>query len=191
MNKAFELFLKAVAKNDLGGLLGLLPRHPGLVQAKAEAPKLMPVHWVYAGDSALHVVAAWHRARMVKSLLSRGADPKALNRRGAGPLHYAADGQPGAPNWEPRLQAETIRLLVRAGALPDLQDKNGAAALHRAVRTRCSDAVKALLAAGADKKARNRSGSTPLDLARVQSGRGGSGSPQAKKEQKVILRLLR
>jgi hypothetical protein len=62
--------------------------------------------------------------------------------------------------------------------------------LHRAVRTRSTAAVKALLDGGADPRAKNKSGSTPMDLAKQTTGRGGSGSPAAKKEQAEIIRLL-
>ena len=69
-------------------------------------------------------------------------------------------------------------------------DKGGVTPLHRAVRNRCAAAVAALLAAGADPHAENNSGSTPARLARVTSGRGGSGSPAAKAQQAEIVRLL-
>jgi hypothetical protein len=66
----------------------------------------------------------------------------------------------------------------------------GVAPLHRAVRNRCSAAVRALIDGGADPRAPNRNGSTPLLLATQNTGRGGSGSAEAKAQQKEILRLL-
>jgi hypothetical protein len=66
----------------------------------------------------------------------------------------------------------------------------GVTPLHRAVRNRCAAAVQALLAAGADRRRKNGSGSTPAQLAKVTSGRGGTGSPEAKAQQAEILRLL-
>ena len=80
--------------------------------------------------------------------------------------------------------------LIEAGADPDAADARGVAPLHRAVRTRSAQAVAALLAGGADASLPNRSGSTPLKLAQQTTGRGGSGSPEAKAEQAEILRLL-
>jgi ankyrin repeat protein len=68
---------------------------------------------------------------------------------------------------------------------------SGVAPLHRAVRTRCTAAVKALLEGGANVSARNKSGSTPWLLATLNTGRGGTGSPQAKAQQAEIVRLLR
>jgi hypothetical protein len=62
--------------------------------------------------------------------------------------------------------------------------------LHRAVRTRCAAAVRALLDGGADPLRANGNGSTPLKLATQTTGRGGSGSPAAKAQQEQIVQLL-
>jgi hypothetical protein len=62
--------------------------------------------------------------------------------------------------------------------------------LHRAVRTRCAAAVRALLEHGADVRCKNKNGSTPIDLVSRTTGRGGSGSPEAKAQQAEIVRLL-
>lgn len=83
-----------------------------------------------------------------------------------------------------------MTLLVEAGADPDATDKSGVTPLHRAVRTRSTGAVAALLAAGADPGRPNKTGSTPHDLAQWTTGRGGSGSPEARAEQRAIIRLL-
>src|SRR6185436_5781861 len=112
----------------------------------------------------------------------RGADCRARNRRGAEPLHYAAD----ANRWKPASQRDTIEFLLAAGADPNALDKSGVSPLHRAVRTRASDAVRALLAGGASARSRNGSGSTALHLAVQNTGRGGSGSEQARREQAKI-----
>ena len=147
-------------------------------------------HYVYAGDTALHVAAAAYRVDLAKKLIAASADVRARNRRGAEPLHYAADGMPGAPTWNPDAQAATIVILIAAGADPNAADSSGVMPLHRAVRTRCAAAVKALLAGGADANARNKSGSSPIRLAKQNTGRGGSGSPEAKVQQIEIVRLL-
>jgi ankyrin repeat protein len=81
--------------------------------------------------------------------------------------------------------------LLEAGADPNARDKSGVAPLHRAARTRCSGAVRALLAGGALAKLQSDSGSTALQLAEKSTGRGGSGSSAAKREQELILQLLR
>src|SRR5256885_15659816 len=58
-------------------------------------------HYLYAGDTALHIAAAAHNPEMVRILLRAGADVDARNRRGAQPLHYAADGGPDSAMWRP------------------------------------------------------------------------------------------
>jgi ankyrin repeat protein len=82
---------------------------------------------------------------------------------------------------------ETIRLLLDAGAEIEAADKNGATALHRAVRTRCAAAVRCLLDAGANPVAKNKSGSTPFHLAVQNTGRGGSGAEKAVAAQRRIV----
>ncbi len=146
--------------------------------------------YIYAGDTALHFAAAAYRTEIARLLLERGADVQARNRHGATPLHDAAVGSPGGKMWNPDAQTATIAFLIAAGADPNSLDKRGVTPLHKAVRTRCAAAVRTLLEHGANRAVRNRSGSTPESLARVNSGRGGSGSAEAKLEQQEILRVF-
>lgn len=148
------------------------------------------LHYAYAGDTALHLAAAAHQPAIVEDLLKGGAIVRARNRRGAEPVHYAADGVPDSVAWHPNEQAAVVRLLIEAGADPNATDKSGVAPLHRAVRTRCSAAVRALLENGADARLKNKSGSTPLQLARQTTGRGGTGGADARHEQETIVALL-
>ena len=151
---------------------------------------LIPIqHHVYSGDMALHVAAAAHDSVLAPLLIAQGATARARNRRGAEPLHDAADGRPGA-DWDPEAQRELISSLVDAGADPDASDKSGVAPLHRAVRTRSSGAVIALIEKGADPLVMNKSGSTPLHLAVQNTGKSNSGSEAAKEEQQRIIVLL-
>jgi len=143
-------------------------------------------HYLYAGDTPLHMAAAAFSRPMAKLLVSHGADHGAKNRRGATPLHYAAD----ANRWAPKAQAEVIKYLISVGADPNATDKSGVAPLHRAVRTRSLPAVRALLDGGADVRQKNKSGSTPLHLAVQTTGRGGSGSDEARRQQAGIIGLL-
>jgi ankyrin repeat protein len=122
-----------------------------------------------------------------ESLVAHGAEVRAQNRRGAEPLHYAADGSPGADS---NAQHELICYLIDAGADPDALDKSGVAPLHRAVRDRCSGAVSALIDKGADPRLMNRSGSTPLHLAVQNTGKSHSGSEAANEEQQRIIVFL-
>ncbi len=146
--------------------------------------------YAYGGDTALHIAAAGYHTGFARALVSAGADVSAKNRRGAQPLHYAADGNPSSARWNPDAQAATIAYLIEAGADPNATDNSGVAPLHRAVRTRCAAAVNALLEGGADPHRANKNGSTPRSLASHNTGRGGSGSEPAKEQQREIVRLL-
>jgi ankyrin repeat protein len=143
-------------------------------------------HYLYAGDTALHMAAAAHSRPMAGLLMTHGADCRARNRRGAEPLHYAADGGRG----EPRAQASVIAFLISVGAEPNAVDKSGVAPLHRAVRRRSLAAVRALLDGGADARKPNKTGSTPLHLAVQNTGASGSGSDEARRQQAAIIKLL-
>lgn len=143
-------------------------------------------HYLYAGDTALHMAAAAFRRGVAELLVAHGADCRARNRRGAQPLHYAAD----ANRWDPAAQAETLTYLISVGANPNAVDNAGVAPLHRAVRTRSLAAVRALVDGGADARRPSKAGSTPLHLAVQTTGRGGSGSPRAREQQADIVRLL-
>jgi hypothetical protein len=145
---------------------------------------------VYAGDTALHVAAASYDVAIARELLAAGADVRARNRRGAEPLHAATNGVPGSSGWDPRRQAAIIRYLIDVGADVDAEAAGGVTPLHRAVRNRCSAAVRALLAAGADPHRPNDSGSSAVSLARMTTGRGGTGTAAAKAEQAKIIGLL-
>ncbi len=192
---------RAVAPGDTAAVARLLSASPALAAARFEkgasrdAAKKYYLeqigHYVYAGATALHVAAAAYRRDLADELIALGADVRARNRRGAEPLHAAAVGNPGSRMWNPAAQADTIAGLIAAGADPNAADIGGATPLHRAVRTRCAAAVKTLLDGGADPTRRNKSGSTPLRLATQNTGRGGTGSPEAKAEQQEILRLLK
>jgi len=195
-NPGLPGFIRLVVSGDIDELSRRLAADPALATAAAEVGATRTgaanfffsdiAHYLYAGDTALHMAAAAFRRPVAELLVSRGADCRARNRNGAQPLHYAAD----ANRWDPAAQAETIEYLLSVGADPNAVDKNGAAPLHRAVRTRSLPAVRALLDGGANPKAPNKAGSTPLHLAVQPTGRGGSGSEQAREQQAGIIKLL-
>jgi hypothetical protein len=198
--RALLALLAAIAARDHAEVGRMLEQTPGLatrplqVGASRQDPGpyfLIPIgHYVYAGDTALHVAAAAHHRELAESLVAQGAAVRARNRRGAEPLHYAADGRPDANDWAPNAQREVIFYLIDAGADPDGLDKSGVAPLHRAVRTRSAGAVSALIERGADPLLMNKSGSTPLHLAVQTTGKSNSGSEVAKEEQHRIIVLL-
>jgi ankyrin repeat protein len=186
-----ESLLKAILDDDEEKVGGLIKRDPALVSSPVETPRLYEskiYHWIYSGDTALHLAAAGYRTKIVATLLKAGADANASkNHRRSRPLHYAADGTPDIPNWDARRQVKTLNLLLDAGAQIDAQDLNGATPLHRAVRTRCAAAAHFLLQSGCDPLIRNKSGSMPFHLAVQTTGRGGSGEEKAKRAQREII----
>lgn len=192
--------LRAIASGDSARASHVLAASPHLasepVRAGASRTSSVPYflreieHVIYTGDTALHIAAAAYRSDIAKELVANGATPRARNRRGAEPLHYASDGNPESERWNPSAQATIVEYLIRAGADPNSGDKSGVAPLHRAVRTRCASAVRVLLEQGADPRRKNGTGSTPLHLAVQNTGRGGSGVAAARAQQAEIIHLL-
>jgi len=200
--QSLRALVDAIIANDRGLFLKLMDDYPALATAaflegatrQGSSPGshfLTEIgHYINSGDTALHFAAASYRQEMVGRLIEAGADVRARNRRGCEPLHSAAVGNPNSPRWNPAAQSATIARLIEAGADPDAMNMDGTTPLHRAVRTRCAGAVQALLEHGADPAIRTKNGSTAVKLALSTTGRGGSGSAEAKAQQQEILLLL-
>jgi hypothetical protein len=200
--QSLRRLVEAIVANDSAFFSKLIDGSPALATASffqgatRQGPRPSPCfieeigHCIYSGDTALHFAAASYRHNMADKLIKAGANVRARNRRGSEPLHAAAFGSPGSPRWDPAAQASTIVCLIDAGADPNAQNMDGATPLHRAVRTRCAGAVRALLDHGANPEIRNKNGSMAMQLALHTTGRGGSGSPEAKAQQQEILLLL-
>lgn len=196
MDQAFFDFVRLVVSGRLDEVSRRVTSTPALATTAAEVGASRQAasnfffadirHYLYRGDTALHMAAAAFRRPVAQLLVAHGANCRARNRRGAEPLHYAAD----ANHWNPAAQAETIDYLASVGADPNALDGSGVAPLHRAVRTRSLPAVRALIDAGADPRQPNKAGSTPLHLAVQPTGRGGSGSERARRQQVGIISLL-
>ena len=113
---------RAIVRGDRMYVSALLSRAPDIVLARfavgasrqaSEDYFLAEIeHYLYRGDSALHVAAAAFEADIVRELIDGGAPVCALNRRGAQPLHYAVDGTPGSARWKPAAQRETVLCLI-------------------------------------------------------------------------------
>jgi len=186
-----DAILTAILDNDRARVKKLLKADSGLATRLVEEAQFYEskiFHWIYAGDTALHLAAAGYRVELVRLLLAAGADPNStMNHRQSGPLHYAADGYMNGPAWNAKRQVMTIECLLGAGAEINAQDKNGASPLHRAVRTRCAAAAKCLLEEGSDATLKNKSGSTAFHLAVQDTGRGGTGAAAARAAQRQII----
>ncbi|MEO8698982.1 MAG: ankyrin repeat domain-containing protein [Kofleriaceae bacterium] len=164
---------------------------PELVQARIEQERFDETigHQLYAGDSALHIAAAAVKPAIVQALLRAGADPDAVNRRGASALHYACDPRP-ASIWSRTAQREVIEHLVDAGSTIDRVEKAGSTPLRRAIRARSPEAVRCLLERGADANApHGKQRTSPLELARHSTGASGTKGARAEQEQIIALLL--
>ena len=112
---AFLDFARLVASGPADDVSRILTSTRILPTASAEVGatrqrggRLLPrhiCHYVYGGDTALHVAAAAFRRPTPQKLpIRHGAHVGARNRRGAQPLHYASDGN----HANPAAQAATI-----------------------------------------------------------------------------------
>src|SRR4051812_49973472 len=88
--------LTAIVDNDPSAVRRLLKAEPALATWLINKPKLYRskiFHWIYAGDTALHLAAAGYRVEIVRLLIAAGGGPNAAKKMGKrGPLHYAAGG---------------------------------------------------------------------------------------------------
>src|SRR6184192_1772923 len=108
--------LTAIVDDDASTVKRLLKADVGLATRLITKPKLYNsgiFHWIYVGDTPLHLAAAGYRVEIAQLLLASAADPNtAKNHRRSTPLHYAADGFITAFAWDAKRQVETIRSLL-------------------------------------------------------------------------------
>ena len=91
-----DTLLRAILNDDRARAKELLKADRSLATCRIDQARLYEsqiFHWMYIGDTALHLAAAGYRVEIARLLLAAGADPNsATNHRQSGPLHYAADG---------------------------------------------------------------------------------------------------
>ena len=113
----------------------------------------------YSGDgfTALHFAAFFGWPEAAALLLERGAEVDAFGRgwMTGTALHSAAS----------RLQSDVVRILLEAGANPDVRQSAGWTPLHAAAMNGDLTSVELLLAASADPHATNDEGRSVSDLA--------------------------
>ena len=90
-------FIRLVVNGDAADVAARLAASPALATtwSNAGASRQNPsafffpeiAHYVYAGDTALHMASAAFRRPIAELLIAHGAEPRAKNRRGAEPLH--------------------------------------------------------------------------------------------------------
>jgi Ankyrin repeats (many copies) len=93
--------VKSIVSGNTAQVLQMIEAAPDLVRKSAitgasrEAasqyffPEIR--HFLYAGDTALHMAAAGFKFELGQVLIDRGADCAAKNRRGAEPLHCSME----------------------------------------------------------------------------------------------------
>ena len=108
------------------------------------------------GQTPLFIACAAGNAAEAAALLDHKADPKTPDASGRRPLDVAvATGQPAL-----------VKRVLEAGATPtEAGTTDKRSALHQAAARGWLDIAKMLLAAGADRSARDSQGRTPMDLA--------------------------
>jgi ankyrin repeat protein len=137
---------EAAAFGDVDRLTVLLEEDPPLVTS-------------YSGDgfTALHFAAFFGRYEAVELLIERGAEVDAFGRgwMTGTAMHSAVS----------RLQSDVLRVLLEAGADPNVRQSAGWTPLHAAVANGDLASVDLLLDAGADLTATNDEGRSVTDLA--------------------------
>jgi len=148
----------------LPGLLAMMigSGHPTLLAYVHEQIAADPAlaHERYGGRTLLHAAAGSGNLQTAELLLRVGADPNAFDGGKHTPLYTVGNECASAES------AEVVRALVGAGARVDAHDGvTDATPLHMAARRGNAVVAKALLECGADRKARDRRGDTPLERA--------------------------
>ena len=142
---ALDIF-EAAAFGDIDRLTELLSDEPLLVTS-------------YSGDgfTALHFAAFFGRYEAAALLIERGAEVDALGRgwMTGTAMHSAVS----------RLQSDVVRILLEAGANPNVRQSAGWTPLHAAAMNGDVTSVELLLASGADPTATNDEGRSVIDLA--------------------------
>jgi ankyrin repeat protein len=137
---------EAAAFGEVDRLTELLSDEPSLVTS-------------YSGDgfTALHFAAFFGRYEAAALLIERGAEVDAFGRgwMTGTAMHSAVS----------RLQSDVVRILLEAGANPNVRQSAGWTPLHAAAMNGDVTSVELLLASGADPTATNDEGRSVIDLA--------------------------
>ena len=102
------------------------------------------------GRLPIHPAAASGEPRLVEILIAEGADVNSRDGKGRTPLHYGAASTYSKVSDYNTDPTATIKVLIAAGADVDARADNGATALYAAAAKGNTEAVKLLLAEGAD-----------------------------------------
>jgi ankyrin repeat protein len=115
------------------------------------------------GLTALHYAVRGGKLPLIALLLERGAAPDALDEDGLTPLlHLSRTRSKADP-------VPVMELLAASGAAIDARDETGGTLLMHFARRGHAGAVRWLLAHGADRHLRNRSGKTAAEIGRAHA----------------------
>jgi uncharacterized protein len=137
---------EAAATGKTERILRLLAKNPDLVNAYTDD-----------GFQPLGLAAYFGQEGASRTLIEAGADvhAPARNSLGVTPIQSAVAGR----------NAAITRLLLEAGADPNVRERGGYTPLHVAAHNGDIDILRGLLVAGADLNAKNDDGKTPPDMA--------------------------
>jgi serine/threonine-protein phosphatase 6 regulatory ankyrin repeat subunit B len=116
------------------------------------------------GLTALHYAVRGGKLPLIRLLLERGAQVNALDESGSTPLVHLSKTRSKAD------PVPVMELLIASGADIDARDENQTTLLMYFARHGKTEPMRWLLAHGADREARNRSGKTAAELGRVHAG---------------------
>lgn len=142
-----DVYWKAVGDNDVAKVKEYLGKDPSLVSLKTTD---------HIGETALAKVSFSCKLEMVKLLLENKSDPNEFDNYGVTALHGAARTD----------KADCLEAMLKNKGDVNIKEKNGGSTpLHYAADYNSVEAAKLLLRTGADKKAANKAGKTPYDVA--------------------------
>jgi ankyrin repeat protein len=170
---------EAFAAGDIAALRAAVDDPPGFPN------NVMPL----AVGPILTYAIYWSPLRFIEELLAIGADPNGHDNDGFPPLIAALCKTHPQPGSRPRDDVvDVMARLLDAGADPNQRGINDWTALHMAVAETNVDAVRLLLARGADRELRTRIDDcdTPLEMARAGTVR----HPEARADLAAIVTLL-
>lgn len=136
------------------------------------------------GYTALMSAARGAQVEVIRFLLARGADATLADQNGFTALRCAVM----QPSSDGAREAACVRILVEAGAEPNVRDGNDGTPLMGAAWFGCVEAARELLQRGADATLVDKKGRTAKDLAiaRTQTVK----DPETVRCQTEILKLL-
>lgn len=163
-----KFLIDAGAKIDIATKQGETALSAAAFNANAELAELLLAHKAApdtvdtTGKSVIVYAAARGAVRIVEMLLNAGVDPNRRYNADLTALMWAAGHADNVARDE---GLKTVKLLIERGAAIDLADDRGRTALMIAASLDHGAVAQALLAAGADRSKRDKTGKTAADLA--------------------------